>query len=104
MQLGVQAAFRSSDTAGKSPFFSRLAAVRWASPPKTQFAVTGKISASNFVANTSGVALDADDFLVYDTDSGNLYYDANGGSAGGSVLIAHFEGNPDLTYRNFLIV
>lgn len=30
MQLGVQAAFGSSDTAGKSPFFSRLAAVRWA--------------------------------------------------------------------------
>lgn len=30
VQLGVQATFRSSDTAGKSPFFSRLAAVRWA--------------------------------------------------------------------------
>jgi hypothetical protein len=28
VQLGVQAAFRTSDTAGKSPFFSRLAAVR----------------------------------------------------------------------------
>lgn len=30
VQLGIQAAFRASDTAGKSPFFSRLAAVRWA--------------------------------------------------------------------------
>ena len=28
VKLGVQAAFRASDTAGKSPFFSRLAAVR----------------------------------------------------------------------------
>jgi len=30
MQLGIQATLRSSDAAGKSPFFSRLAAVRWA--------------------------------------------------------------------------
>lgn len=30
VQLGVQAAFCSSDTAGKNPFFSKLAAVRWA--------------------------------------------------------------------------
>ncbi len=30
MQLGVQAASGLSDTAGKSPLFSRLAAVRWA--------------------------------------------------------------------------
>ncbi len=30
MELGVQAALCSSDTAGKSPFFNRLAAVRWA--------------------------------------------------------------------------
>ncbi len=28
VQFGIQAAFRASDTAGKSPFFSRLAAVR----------------------------------------------------------------------------
>ena len=30
VQLGVQAAFCSSDAAGKSPLLSRLAAVRWA--------------------------------------------------------------------------
>ena len=30
VQLGIQAAFGASDTAGKSPFFSRLAAVLWA--------------------------------------------------------------------------
>ena len=31
VKLGVQSAFCPSDTAGKSPFLSRLAAVRWAS-------------------------------------------------------------------------
>jgi hypothetical protein len=30
MQLGIQAAFGPSDTSGNIPFFSRLAAVRWA--------------------------------------------------------------------------
>ncbi len=30
MELGVQAAFRASDTAGNIPFLRRLAAVRWA--------------------------------------------------------------------------
>jgi hypothetical protein len=30
MQLGVQAAFRASDAAGKSTFLSRLAAILWA--------------------------------------------------------------------------
>jgi hypothetical protein len=30
MEFGVQAAFRAPDTAGNTPFLSRLAAVRWA--------------------------------------------------------------------------
>ena len=30
VQFGVQPAFRASDEPGKSPFLSRLAAVRWA--------------------------------------------------------------------------
>jgi hypothetical protein len=30
VQLGVQAVLRSPNTAGNSPFFGRLAAVRWA--------------------------------------------------------------------------
>ena len=47
------------------------------------------IDAGEFVANSGGVAGDANDFLLYDTDTGDLYYDADGNGVGARVLIAN---------------
>jgi Ca2+-binding RTX toxin-like protein len=53
----------------------------------TQLSV-GTLSAANFVANAGGVAGDANDYILYDTLTGNLYYDADGNGAGARVLFA----------------
>ena len=40
---------------------------------------------------------DADDRVVYDTSTGNLWYDADGSGAGAAALIATLQGAPALT-------
>jgi Ca2+-binding RTX toxin-like protein len=37
---------------------------------------------------------EADDRLIYDTSSGNLYYDADGSGGGASIIVATLEGAP----------
>ncbi|NPC58853.1 beta strand repeat-containing protein, partial [Caenimonas soli] len=46
------------------------------------------LAAANFAANAGGVAGDANDFILYDTSTGNLYYDADGNGGGARVLFA----------------
>jgi VCBS repeat-containing protein len=48
----------------------------------------GALSAANFVSNSGGVAGDANDYILFDSDTGNLYYDADGNGAGQRILIA----------------
>ncbi|WP_295559318.1 DUF5801 repeats-in-toxin domain-containing protein [uncultured Hyphomicrobium sp.] len=52
----------------------------------------GALSAANFVANTSGNAATATQFIIFETDTGALYYDPNGSGAGGRVHIATITG------------
>jgi Ca2+-binding RTX toxin-like protein len=40
--------------------------------------------------NTASGAVDADDRLIYESTTGNLFFDSNGSTAGGRVLIADF--------------
>jgi Ca2+-binding RTX toxin-like protein len=51
----------------------------------TVIAASVQVAASGAITATSG---DGDDFLKYATDTGELYYDANGSGAGGLLLIA----------------
>jgi Ca2+-binding RTX toxin-like protein len=44
--------------------------------------------ASNIGASSGGTGVDRSDRILYDTDSGKLYYDSNGSGDGGRVLIA----------------
>jgi serralysin len=70
----------------------------------TRFATTGGISASTFVSNTSGVAQDANDYLIYESDTGELFYDSNGSAAGGSTLFAQLDPNLSLTSQDFQVI
>ena len=47
---------------------------------------------------------DSTDRIIYDTSTGQLFYDADGSGAGGSVMIATFAGNPALTATDFTVL
>ena len=47
---------------------------------------------------------DADDRVVYDTSTGNLYYDADGSGAGAAQLFATVQGAPALAARDVSVV
>lgn len=67
--------------------------------------VDGAVASSHFTSNSAGIALDGDDYLVYDNDSGNLYYDADGNGAGSAILFAQLtNSNPIVTFQDFLVV
>ena len=50
------------------------------------------------------MALDANDFLLYDTNDGSLYYDADGNGSGARVEFVSLTGIPALTAADFAIV
>ncbi|MDP3796617.1 MAG: cadherin-like domain-containing protein, partial [Polaromonas sp.] len=54
----------------------------------TMLTVASPLAPANFVANAGGVAADANDYVLYDTATGNLYYDADGNGAGAKLLFA----------------
>jgi serralysin len=65
---------------------------------------TGTLTAAQFVANATGTAQDADDHIVYDTNTGKLFYDSNGNIAGGATQIAQLTPGLAFTNADFLIM
>ncbi len=57
-----------------------------------------------FAANASGTAQDASDRVVYDTSSGELYYDADGSGGGAAELIATISGAPGLAATDIAVI
>ena len=69
--------------------------------------ISGRFSATDarFAAGagfTSGQ--DASDRVIYNTSTGQLFYDADGNGSGAALLIAALEGAPALTAHNIMIV
>ncbi len=64
----------------------------------------GTLTASAFVKNTTGLAADANDRIIYETDTGKLFYDSNGNAAGGSVHFATVSPNLALTNADFQVI
>jgi serralysin len=66
------------------------------------------LNTDQFVSSNTGSiqALNADDFLLYDQNSGHLYYDADGsGTNDAAILFASLTGSPDdLTSKSFAII
>jgi Ca2+-binding RTX toxin-like protein/cyclophilin family peptidyl-prolyl cis-trans isomerase len=60
----------------------------------TKLTATGALASANFRASTTGNAVDNNDHVLYDTDSGQLFYDADGSGAGAKVLIAILAATP----------
>ncbi|MBL0407205.1 calcium-binding protein [Microvirga aerilata] len=71
------------------------------------FTKVGKIKAmkaSAFWSSKTGKAHDANDRVIYDKDSGVLYYDADGTGSKAGVAFATISKNLALTAKDFLIV
>ncbi|MBS3648666.1 hypothetical protein KEU06_08485 [Pseudaminobacter sp. 19-2017] len=65
---------------------------------------TGILTAAQFVKNASGKAMDANDRIIYETDTGRLIYDSNGSASGGAVEFAVLKPGLALTAADFVIV
>ena len=65
---------------------------------------TGTLTAAQFTANASGMATDSSDHIIYETDTGKLFYDSNGSAAGGATQFALLSPGLELTNKDFFIV
>jgi Ca2+-binding RTX toxin-like protein len=70
----------------------------------TNFTTMGTLAAGNFVSGAGAKARDNNDFLIYDTSVGKLFYDADANGAGAQVEIVTLTGIPALTAAEFMIV
>ena len=64
----------------------------------------GSLGNTSFAANINGVAKDANDFIIHDTDSGALLYDADGSGAGTAVQFAIVTVGVVLTAADFIVI
>ncbi|MDO6963643.1 calcium-binding protein [Rhizobium alvei] len=63
----------------------------------------GRLATGAFTANKQGLALDADDRIIYETDTGRLLFDADGKGGEGARLFAIVSKDLVLTNRDFEI-
>lgn len=67
-------------------------------------ATLGTLAAGKFWKSTTGIAHDANDRIIYETDTGRLYYDSNGRAAGGATLLAKLSAGLELTNTDFQVI
>jgi Ca2+-binding RTX toxin-like protein len=70
----------------------------------TALTATGTLAAAAFTANATGAATTAAHRIIYETDTGELFYDSNGSAAGGAKQFADLAINLALTNADFLVV
>jgi serralysin len=62
----------------------------------------GALNPNAFFAGTA--AHDADDRIIYDQATGNLYYDADGNGGGAQILFATLESHPAISASDFSVI
>jgi Ca2+-binding RTX toxin-like protein len=65
-------------------------------------AATGTLDAAFFRIGTA--AADANDYIVYNSLTGALIYDANGSAAGGAIQFATLSTGLSLTNADFVVI
>jgi Ca2+-binding RTX toxin-like protein len=63
----------------------------------------GALSAAAFVSNTSGEAQSAAHRIIYEKDTGFLYYDRDGAGGAGAVKFAEISAGLNLTAADFFV-
>ena len=64
----------------------------------------GALNAADFVNSATGIAQDATDHILYNSNTGAFYYDADGSGAGAAIQFATLTGAPTLLASDFTIV
>ena len=70
----------------------------------TALGAAGALPAAALAANAAGVAGDASDRIIYETDTGKLFYDADGTGAIARVQFATLSVGLALTSFDFLVI
>ncbi|MBF9194864.1 calcium-binding protein [Microvirga terrestris] len=70
----------------------------------TKVGANGTLKSYAFWSNNSGKAHDKDDRIIYDKDSGVLYYDADGSGKGASTAFTTISKKLAMTNKDFYIV
>ncbi|WP_262269887.1 calcium-binding protein [Microvirga yunnanensis] len=70
----------------------------------TKVGANGTLKSSAFWTNTTGKAHDKDDRIIYDKDSGVLYYDADGSGKGAAVAFSTISKNLAMTNKDFYVI
>ena len=65
---------------------------------------TGTLAATSFVAEAGAVAHDGNDYLLYNTSTGDLSYDPDGTGVQAAVLFAHLNNNPAMVAADIGVV
>jgi Ca2+-binding RTX toxin-like protein len=76
--------------------------VRLDSSVFTQAGAVGVLDANAFHAGVA--AADSSDRIIYDSTTGNIYYDADGDGAGTQVLFAHVTAGTLVTNSDFIVI
>jgi Ca2+-binding RTX toxin-like protein len=72
--------------------------------PLTKVGANGTLKSSAFWTNTTGKAHDKDDRIIYDKDSGVLYYDADGSGKGAAVVFVTIAKKLAMTNKDFYVI
>ncbi|WP_076342752.1 Calx-beta domain-containing protein [Brachymonas chironomi] len=70
----------------------------------SQILNTGTLNSAYFVSNTQGVAQDGNDYIVYNTTTGALSYDADGSGSGAAVQFATLLNGVSVNSSNFMVI
>ena len=64
----------------------------------------GALTAAAFASNTTGLAGDDTDRIIYQTTTGTLFYDADGNGSGAGLQISILTGAPVVTFADFFVI
>jgi Ca2+-binding RTX toxin-like protein len=70
----------------------------------TALGANGALALGSFFKSAAGIAQDADDRIIYDTDNGSLLYDADGTGQTAAVQFAQVGTNLALSAADFIVI
>jgi Ca2+-binding RTX toxin-like protein len=72
----------------------------------TAIGATGNFAAADarFWASTAGTAHDANDRILYNTSTGDVFYDADGNGTGAAQFVGNLSGHPVLAATDIAVI